>query len=172
MRRSAGERRRAGEQRRARRAPPIEIHSAGEKTTGGVTRGAAAARAASGERRGTGRATAPRLGQALRRASRDACARVEVPATQKHGGQRGQVMCASAHAARVPEVECDGARAYQLGRPQDPSVRALAPLDLGALHLPVCCPFIFSRILLFGRRYRMRPRAQLGIAAAPSLATG
>ena len=105
MRRSAGERRRAGEQRRARRAPPIEIHSAGEKTAGGVARGAAAARAASGERRGTRRATAPRLGQALRRASSDEFARVEVPATQKHGGQRGQVMCESAHAARVPELE-------------------------------------------------------------------
>ena len=97
---------------------------------------------------------------------------VEVPATQKHGWQRGQVMCESAHAARVPEFECGGARAYQLGRPQDPSVRALAPLDLGALHLPVCWNPNFSGILLFGRRFRMRPRAQLGIAAARSLATG
>ena len=97
---------------------------------------------------------------------------VEVPATQKHGGQRGQVMCESAHAARVPEVECGGARAYQLGRPQEPLVRALAPLDLGALHLPVCWNPRFSRILVFGRRYRMRPRAQLGIAAARSLRWG
>ena len=80
------------------------------------------------------------------------------------------MMCASAHAARVPEVECDGARAYQLGRPQDQSVRALAPLDLGALHLPVCWNPRFSRILVFGRRCRMRPRAQLGIAAARNLA--